>query len=73
MNCESCGTTLTPKNRPLLFAVGVAMIASVGFALTSIWFLLLAVPLAIMGIYFIMWSTRGEGQWCRSCKKAPLL
>lgn len=71
--CPTCGTELTPKNKPLLLAVGLAMLGSVAAILISFWLALPSVVAAVVGIYLILWATRGKALWCRNCKKAPYL
>lgn len=73
--CPTCGTELTPKNKLLLFGVGLGMVAMAGLVATlrEGWFLLPVGALAIVGAYLVLWATRGKALWCRTCKKAPFL
>jgi len=73
MKCPTCNTELTQKNRPLLFTVGVLMIVSIGIAFHFPLFWVPGIAVVIIGSYLVLWSTRGKGLWCRTCKKAPLL
>lgn len=73
MECPTCGTELTPKNRALLISVGSVLVASTA----AVFFSRLVIPAAIaafiIGLYLILWATRGKSLWCRTCKKAPYL
>lgn len=71
--CPTCGTELTPKRKQLLLAVGFIMLVSIAAIAISLWLALPAILAAIVGIYLILWATRGKALWCRTCKKAPYL
>jgi hypothetical protein len=55
MICKTCGAELIQRSRGLLFLVGVLMIASV--------------ILSPIGLFLVVWATRGKGRWCRACKR----
>lgn len=71
--CSICNTELTQKSKPLLFSVGMLMIASLAAVFISAWFWIPGTFLAIIGAYLMAWSTVGKGLWCRTCKKAPFM
>jgi hypothetical protein len=69
--CPICATPLTPKSRPLLIAVGVALFLPLLAALLNRWWLVLALPIASVGAYLLLWATYGRAEWCRTCKLPP--
>ena len=73
MRCPTCDRELIQKNRILLFLVGMAMLASMVASFVSAWILFPAAFLVLIGVYLMLWGTRGKGLWCRTCKRAPLL
>lgn len=73
MTCPTCGTELTQKRKSLLLVVGFAMLGSIAAISISLWLALPTIIAAIVGIYLILWATRGKALWCRTCKRAPYL
>jgi hypothetical protein len=72
MKCKSCGGEMIQRNRPRMFAVGLAMVASPAVAYLVPLFLLPAIFLTLVGAYLLVWAAAGQGRWCRNCKKFSL-
>ena len=70
--CPSCGHELTQKSRLKLSVAGIALlILAVPLELHAyVW--PLAILLAAIGLYLLLWSVFGKGRWCRRCKKFPV-
>jgi len=70
--CPACGHPLTQKSRLLLALSGAALLVlSVPIMLRAyVW--PLAILLAAIGLYLLLWSVFGKGRWCRRCKKFPV-
>ena len=49
------------------------MMVSTGIAFRFPLFWIPGVVFFVIGAYLVLWSTRGKGLWCRTCKKPPLL
>jgi len=60
---------MVQRNRPRLFAVGLAMVASPAVAYLVPLFLVPAILLTLIGAYLLVWAAVGKGLWCRNCKK----
>jgi hypothetical protein len=73
MLCPTCNSELTPKSKSRLMAAGVALLAAAPSVLISRWLAPVVLLACVIGMYLILWATRGNGLWCRNCKKAPYL
>ena len=73
MVCPRCGTELTPKSKVRLIVVGGALLATIPSIVLFHWLIPLVLMASSIGIYLIAWATRGQGLWCRTCKKVPYL
>lgn len=74
MNCPTCGSEYIQRNRMLLLLAGAVMIAgAIVFFLyfTLLW--IISLMLLAVAAYLIVWSTRGNGLWCRHCKNFPVM
>jgi len=71
--CSACGGELLQKNPRTLSVSGIIMLALAAtgpFFSPILWFF--TAPLAVIGIYLIVWSALGQGLWCRTCKRFPI-
>lgn len=73
MVCPTCGTELTPKSKARLITVGVLLLATLPAILLSRWFIPVALLATLIAVYLFAWATKGQGLWCRTCKRAPYL
>ena len=72
MKCPRCQTEMLQKNRVLLLIVGLGLMTSPALTLLSRYFWPPAILLTLTGVYLLVWTTVGKGQWCRTCKKFGL-
>ncbi len=70
--CPACGHELTQKPRSRLTFAGLALLVAAAFLIFRPYVWLIAILMAAIAIYLLMWSILGKGKWCRRCKKFPV-
>jgi len=70
--CPSCGHKLTRKSRSTLLLAGVVLLILAVPLILRAYIWPLAILLAAIGLYLLMWGVFGKGRWCRRCKKFPV-
>jgi hypothetical protein len=72
MKCPYCNGELTQKNRTVLLAAAILLLAGAvaSFVLIPL-FWIIGLLFLVTAVYLFAWSTRGKGLWCRNCKKFP--
>jgi hypothetical protein len=70
--CPSCGHELRQKSRSKLSLTGIVLLILAVPLMLRAYIWPLAILLAAIGLYLLMWSVFGKGRWCRRCKKFPV-
>ena len=67
--CKRCGGEVVRKNRVRLAVVGTLMLAGAGLGVVwpPLW--VPAVIVGLTGTYLLVWTSVGQGRWCRGCKR----